>query len=127
MKYFLSLFLITCSFLALNVVADEPPKMPESSTQQGVTYEKDIRPIFEKNCVGCHGEKKQKSDLRLDSLEASIKGGKNGPNILPGKSAQSSLVIAVARLDKDTAMPPKKSLKTEEVALIRAWIDQGAK
>jgi hypothetical protein len=123
-------------FASCIVLADEPAKLPEPSKQQDVTYAKDIRPIFEKSCFDCHGEDKQKAELRLDTLEAALKGGKHGPDILPGKSDQSPLVLSVARVDKKTAMPPAsrknptapvKALSSDEVALIRAWIDQGAK
>ncbi len=110
-------------------------KLPPPSDKKGVTYEKDIKPIFEKACFKCHGEEKQKSKLRLDSLAATLKGGENGPNIIPGKSAESQLVHAVARIlpEEDEHMPPKKKdgtvteLSKEQVGLIRAWIDQGAK
>ena len=110
-------------------------KLPPASDKKGVTYEKDIKPIFEKACFKCHGEEKQKSKLRVDSLAATLKGGENGPNVIPGKSAESQLVHAVARLlvEEDENMPPKKkdgtisALDKEQVGLIRAWIDQGAK
>jgi len=107
--------------------ADNTVVLPEPSAEQGLTYEKNIRSIFEQNCFKCHGDKKQKGELRLDSLESALNGSEDGKVIIPGKSDQSPLVLAVARVDKDKAMPPKTSLKTEEVSLIRAWIDQGAK
>ncbi len=110
-------------------------KLPPASDKKGVTYEKDIKPIFEKTCFKCHGEEKQKSKLRLDSLAATLKGGENGPNVIPGKSAESQLVHSVARLlaEEDENMPPKKkdgtisALDKDQIGLIRAWIDQGAK
>jgi mono/diheme cytochrome c family protein len=108
-------------------------KLPPASDKKDVTYEKDIKPIFEKNCFKCHGEEKQKGKLRLDSLAAVLKGGEEGEVVTKGKSAESSMVIAVARLDEDTAMPPEKkdgtvdAMSKENIGLIRAWIDQGAK
>src|ERR1043166_5691640 len=53
-------------------------KLPPPSDKKGVTYDKDIKPIFEKSCFKCHGPDKQKSKLRLDSLAAVVKGGENG-------------------------------------------------
>lgn len=106
-------------------------KLPPPSTKTGIKYETDIKPLFEKSCVKCHGAEKQKAKLRLDSLEGALKGGENGPNILPKDSAKSSLVHSVARIgDEDDFMPPKgkgEPLSKEDVGLIRAWIDQGAK
>lgn len=106
-------------------------KLPPAADKKGVTYEKDIKPIFEKSCFKCHGPEKQKSKLRLDSREAALKGGENGPDIVPGKSAESPLLHNAARIgDPDDAMPPEGKgdpLTKDQVALIRAWIDQGAK
>ena len=144
MKYKLLTFAIASS-LSVVILAraeekkDAPKvdisKLPPASDKKNVTYEKDIKPIFEKACFKCHGEEKQKSKLRVDSLAATLKGGENGPNVIPGKSAESHLVHAVARIlpEEDEHMPPKKkdgtiaALSKEEVGLIRAWIDQGAK
>lgn len=115
--------------LALNAAVDVS-KLPPASDKKGVTFAKDIKPLFEASCVKCHGPEKQKGDLRLDSLEAALKGGDGGKCIVPGNSAKSGLVHAVSRLDEDSAMPPEGKadpLTKEQVGLIRAWIDQGAK
>jgi len=106
-------------------------KLPPASTQAGVTYEKDIKPLFERSCFKCHGAEKQKGKLRLDSLEATLKGGSNGPGFEKGASAKSTFVASVARLmSEDENMPPEgkgKPFSKEEVGLLRAWIDQGTK
>jgi mono/diheme cytochrome c family protein len=105
-------------------------KLPPASAKKGVTYEKEIKPLFEKSCFKCHGPEKQKGKLRLDSLEATLKGGENGKVLEAGKSAKSVLVHNVARLNPDDAMPPEGKgdpLTKDQVGLIRAWIDQGAK
>jgi mono/diheme cytochrome c family protein len=167
----------TLSLAALNLSAApvDLSKLPPPSTQQGVTYEKDIKPIFDASCIRCHGNERPKAQLRLDSKEGALRGSKEGKVITPGNSEKSKLVIAVARLDEETAMPPKprqgrggrgpggapgqggpgaggpgntagagathgtnqpfgrgpmgpppKPLTSEQVSLIRAWIDQGA-
>jgi hypothetical protein len=140
--------LVLAGTLAAPLFAESPSglakEIPPASTQAGVTYEKDIRPLFEVSCFRCHGEKRQRGDLRLDSLEAALKGSEHGRVVVPGDSAKSPLVIAVARIDADTAMPPLRkggsqqggpagaqspppALTPEQVGLVRAWIDQGAK
>ena len=152
----------------LDISKIDVSKLPSAADRKGVTYAKDIRPIFEASCFRCHGEERQKGDLRLDSLEAALKGGEDGKVIVPGASKKSLLVIAAARIDDETAMPPKpkpggpgnrpggrggpggpggagggrgpggpggpggfgpppKPLTAEQVGLIRAWVDQGAK
>ena len=51
-------------------------KLPPAAGKKGVTYAKDIRAIFEESCFRCHGEERQKGNLRLDSLQACSKAGK---------------------------------------------------
>ena len=91
-------------------------------------FHKDIRPILEANCVGCHGAVKQKGKFRLDTRDWLLKGGENGEVIKRGRSAESPLIHNVARLVADMEMPPKKerALKPGQVALLRAWIDADA-
>ena len=83
-------------------------KLPPASKQAGLTYEKDIRPMLEQSCFRCHGKDKQKGELRLDTLEAVLKGGEDGKVVTPGESAKSALVVSAAQIDDETAMPPKK-------------------
>ncbi len=112
----------------------DPKKLPPASDKSGITYAADIKPIFEKSCVKCHSGDKAKGKLHLDSLEGAVKGGKEGPDIIPGKADKSPLVYAVAHAgEEDDFMPPPKNkanigpLTKEQVGLIRAWVDQGAK
>jgi hypothetical protein len=109
-------------------------KIPPASDKKGVTFATDIKPIFEKSCTKCHGAEKQKGKLRLDSLEAALKGAEDGKVVEPGNSANSILVHNIAHVgDEDMFMPPPDNkdkippLTKEQIGLIRAWIDQGAK
>ncbi|MDX1965221.1 MAG: PSD1 and planctomycete cytochrome C domain-containing protein [Pirellulales bacterium] len=94
---------------------------------KGFDFHKDIRPILESSCLACHGATKQNGAFRLDTREHLLKGGDNGIALHLGKSAASPLIARVARLDKETAMPPKDeyALKPEQISLLRAWIDAG--
>jgi hypothetical protein len=83
-------------------------KLPPPSKQENITYSKDIKPLFETSCVRCHSGDRAKAGLHLDTLEGVLKGSKDGKVIVPGKSDQSDLVIAVARLDEKKAMPPMR-------------------
>ena len=125
----LGLVMMTAT-LGLRAADVDVSKLPPASDKKDLTYAKDIKPIFEKSCFKCHGEEKQKGKLRLDSVAAVKKGGEDGEVITAGQSAKSPLVHAVARLDEDSAMPPDGKgdpLTKEQIGLIRAWIDQGAK
>lgn len=115
---------------AVSAAEIDVSKIPPASKKAGLTFEKDIKPIFEKSCVKCHGAEKQKGKLRLDTLEATLKGGENGKILEAGNGTKSSLVHSVTRLDEDTAMPPEgkaEPLTKEQVGIVRAWVDQGAK
>jgi hypothetical protein len=141
MKKNLTFILAISSALALaslTAAADDgmdPSKLPPAAAKTGITYATDIKPIFEKSCVKCHGADKPKAKLQLNSLEAALKGGKNGKDIIAGKSEKSPLVYSVAHVgeDEDLYMPPPDNkdklapLTKEQIGLIRAWIDQGAK
>jgi hypothetical protein len=83
-------------------------KLPPASDQQGVTFDKDILPLFKASCVGCHGERRPRHDFRLDSLDAVLQGGREGKMVVPGDSTKSLLVAAAARIDDSIAMPPKR-------------------
>jgi mono/diheme cytochrome c family protein len=93
-----------------------------------IDYARDIQPVLTKHCTACHGAKKQRSSLRLDSVTAARLGGNSGPALVPGKSSASRLIIAVSGgNDEVAAMPPKgPRLSAREIALLRAWIDGGA-
>ena len=131
-------YLIVSSLLVAGVLAvvaaerkvPDLKKLPPAASKTGVTFDKDVKPIFEKSCFGCHGPEKQKGDLRTDSREAVLKGGEIGKVVEAGKIEKSPLLWSVARLDEDAAMPPEGKadpLTKEQVALVRAWIEQGAK
>ncbi len=104
--------------------------LPPAATKQGVTYERDIKAIFERSCLKCHGPEKPKGKVSLHTLEATLASNVKNKVFKPGSSAESSVVKAIARLNEDDAMPPEgkgKPLTGEEIGLIRAWIDQGTK
>jgi hypothetical protein len=115
--------------------ADAAGQLPPASTKTGVTYATDIKPIFDASCVKCHSGDKPKARLKLDTLENALKGSKDGKVVLAGDSAKSPLVRSAAHVtsDKDAWMPPPHNkanigpLTPEQIGLIRAWIDQGAK
>jgi mono/diheme cytochrome c family protein len=121
---------LTLGFLAPTVPAAGPPDKPRlpPPANRPVDYARDVKPIFARACYRCHGEKKQKSGYRLDLRATALKGGDLGRTILPGHSADSPLVRYVAGLDPDLQMPPNgERLTAEQIGLLRAWIDQGAK
>jgi len=126
------------ALLALHVVAAAPAvrlvaadidlsRLPAAAAQQ-IDYERDILPIFDAACFRCHGRERPKSNFRLDNQHSALKGGDQGAAIKPGDSANSPLIHYVAGLVEDMEMPPPgkgERLTSEQIALLRAWIDQG--
>jgi mono/diheme cytochrome c family protein len=103
-----------------------PQKDKERAKAQAVNYYRDIEPILNANCVGCHQAAMAAGGLRVDAPESLLQGGASGPAVIPGK-AQKSLLYT--RLTDTTAkrMPPVGMVTEEQLALIRAWINLGAK
>src|SRR5262249_40173218 len=98
-----------------------------ASPNATVDYDRDVKPILSANCFGCHGRRKQQSGLRLDLRQSALRGGDYGVVIVPGKAADSALIKRVTSSDDGVRMPPEDDpLSNHEVAVLRAWIDQGA-
>ena len=88
-----------------------------------VDFANSIQGVFEARCIDCHGPKKQKGDLRLDSQEAAL-----AEVVKPGKSGESELYKHISLpADHEDIMPPKGDpLTKNQIAAIKQWIDEGA-
>lgn len=113
--------------------AQTPPSTPAPAAASGekLVFQHIIEPIFVAKCNKCHGEEKQKGELRLDTFELTMKGGEESgdKNIVPGKPEESATFKLISSAeDEDGHMPPegKDQLTKEETALIKWWIQQGA-
>ncbi|SPE62729.1 Leucine-rich repeat, ribonuclease inhibitor subtype [Verrucomicrobia bacterium] len=116
-------FLGAKPILKVNPDRDLKPSVPQPFFTQN------IQPLFQQNCVVCHGPDKSKAKLRLDSFAALLKGGDSGPVVVPGKSGQSELIERLRLpLDHEDHMPPqgKPQPSPEDLALLEWWIDAGA-
>ncbi|MBU6300188.1 MAG: hypothetical protein KGS60_01430 [Verrucomicrobia bacterium] len=112
-----ALVLLLASVAGFSSAADDPAAYPHA-----------IAPLLESKCVGCHGADKQKGKLRMDSYAALIKGGSEGPSLVPGKAADSLMVTRICLpADNDEHMPPedKPQLSAAEIQLIRLWVEKG--
>jgi hypothetical protein len=104
------------------LVADEPGR-------RAVDYTRDVKPVLSKRCYACHGVLQQKAGLRLDTASLLKKGGESGSAIEPGSSDDSLIIDAITGA-QGWRMPPESEgspLSNDEIARIKAWIDQGAK
>ncbi len=110
----------------------KPIEIAEVKHDGPVDFEKEILPIFRRNCLACHSATEAQSDLTLETPQSILKGGSEGPSVVAGKSAESLLLKLAAR-QKEPVMPPPdndvkaKPLNPQELGLIKKWIDEGAK
>lgn len=108
--------------------ATAPIAVVSLNRKEPVRYAQDIEPILVNKCMFCHSGPVKEAKLDMSSYETLMKGGKSGPPIIAGKSVESMLVKRAGKTEKPF-MPPKSEepLTPEELALIKLWIDQGAK
>ena len=113
--------------------APPTPPVPMSKDAQKVDFAHRIKPLLERSCVACHSGEKPRGLFHIDDRETIRKGGASGAAaIVPGQSQNSPLIDYVSGQVPDSEMPPMAvrekfpALTTDEVALLRAWIDQGA-
>lgn len=107
------------------LTAEQRATLPSASVAR-VDFARDIQPIFEASCVQCHARGKAKGSFSLETREDFLLGGDTGPPAIVGNSAESLVVEMISGLTPDLLMPKKgKRLTAEQVAVFRAWIDQG--
>ena len=99
--------------------------------EKQVSFQNDVMPILEKNCMDCHsagGEGVEKSGLSMEGYDALMKGTRLGPIIVPGSAAGSTLNRLVeGKADPSIRMPHGGDwLPEPDRATLRAWVDQGA-
>ena len=112
----------------------EGAKWPDTLTIKAVRridFVKDVQPILEFNCVGCHREGYDKGSLRLDDRALAFKGGESGkPGVVAGNAAGSTVHTSMAvPVDNELLMPPKAKngpLPKDQIETLRDWINQGA-
>jgi uncharacterized membrane protein len=108
----------------------EEPRKEDSSKPllKPSAFEAQIAPIIKASCIKCHNPGKKKGKLLLDTKANAMKGGENGPCIVPGKPDESSFYKLLVDTDPDVRMPEKEKdpLPKAQIELIRKWIEQGA-
>ena len=100
---------------------------PGSGPAPRVDFQAQIRPLLEKHCLECHSQDKRKGGLSLGDYPDALEGGRNGPVIRPGNSAGSLLIHRVTGRVEPQMPKDETPLTPKELALVRAWIDQGAR
>lgn len=104
---------------------------PIPTLAKKVDFETQVLPIFKRNCLACHNATDAKGELVLETPATILKGGESGPVVVP-KNAKESLLLQTSTREEKPYMPPKnnkvgaEALQPDELAVLKAWIDQGA-
>ena len=88
-------------------------------------FENEVRPLLVRECLSCHGAKKQEASLRLDHIDGFLKGGDSGAAIVP-QAPEQSLLIAAIKHEGDIQMPPEKKLNNQDIQTLEKWVSIGA-
>ena len=114
-------------------VAQPTPRVQVPKNVQKIDFARQIKPLLERSCAACHSGEKPRGLFRIDSRDAILKGGASGTAaVVSGHSEKSPLIDYVSSQVPDSEMPPRAvrerfpALSPDQVALLRAWIDQGA-
>jgi hypothetical protein len=112
--------------------AGKPRAAAPAPRTPSVDFGRQVLPILSENCFACHGPdaRTRKARLRLDTREGATARRRGGAAIVPGKPDDSALIERVSAEDDSMRMPPAKRgkpLLPEQVALLRQWIEQGAR
>ncbi|MGH7945139.1 MAG: c-type cytochrome domain-containing protein, partial [Opitutaceae bacterium] len=113
----------------LTATAGAARPKPPTDPARALVFADVVHPILNQRCVSCHGPTKSNGDLRYDTLEELLKGGKTGPAFKPGNAAASAMIKRVhLPLDAKQHMPPKgkPQLTDDEATLLEWWINAGA-
>ncbi len=121
-----------CAFtlaMALVSVFGLSAVMP-AHAEEGLSFDRDIRPLLSENCYACHGPGEQEAGLRLDTAEAASAELDSGARaVVAGDLEASELIARIQSSDPDVVMPPphtNKTLTDEQIALLTRWIADGA-
>jgi len=118
-------FVCTAAFPCVSSASAEDKK-PNPDAEKPVSFYRQIRPILQRHCVGCHQPAKRGGKLLLTTYGGFKQGGENGKGFTPGKPDESLVLDYIS--GEEPAMPLKgEPLSKQQVALIARWIEEGAK
>jgi ankyrin repeat protein len=116
--------LIVAAPLGVALLASLLPAQVATAPSNKIDFGKDVLPVLRQNCVGCHGASQQNAGLRLDRRSSVFKAGTR--RIVPGSPDNSFVFHRLTGSTYGPQMPPSGPLRPEQIAVVRAWIEQGA-
>jgi hypothetical protein len=128
-KYWVRTLQLAIGIVAVGTVVLVSPNIRERLSRNRVDFSRDIRPIFNQNCVACHGGVRQKNGVSFIYRDEALGRGKSGrPTIVPGDPDASELIRRITSKDPDQRMPyHAPPLSSQQISLLRRWIKEGAK
>jgi ankyrin repeat protein len=121
----LAAILVTVTVIGAVAQPDGGPAEQASAVQAPIDFARDVQPIFQQSCYSCHGPTQQMNGLRLDRRADALRGGTQVV-ITSGGSSTSKLFHRLVGDESGPRMPPTGSLPAEQIAVVKAWLDQGA-
>ncbi len=103
------------------------PAAPEPTGSGGVSFIKDVAPVFARNCGGCHGANNPRSKFSLNTFKLLMQGGEKGDDIVPGKPEDSRLVLMIKGEEEPRMPRGNRSLRRDLIEKIEQWVKEGAK
>jgi len=101
--------------------------LEKARNQIPVSFEIDVAPILKNNCLRCHGETQASANLRMDTFNGIVKGGRSGVPVAPRSAARSGIMLRIASPNDEQRMPKGGAkLADTEIMMMARWIDQGA-
>lgn len=120
---FWGFFICLCATTVADVIAD--PGRPAQADKR-IEFVRDVQPILRKHCYECHSGEREEGGLNLAIRDRALAGGTNGTVLIKNDSSGSRLIQLVTTKNEDEFMPPSgKRLSSEEIGVLRAWIDHG--
>ena len=117
--------ILKCCVVALALSALSLTAVQSNQVPAKVDFRRDVQPLLRQYCIGCHGPKQQMNAFRLDRRRDAMRGG-TIPVIAPGNSQASRFYLKLIGSQYGPQMPPTGALRPEQIAILKAWIDQGA-
>jgi len=93
----------------------------------GQGFERDLQPIFSKHCYGCHAATVKMGSLDVETHEGIMRGGNQGPIVMPGKAVESRLYLTLTGAMEPFMPMGGKRLGADELDVVKRWIDAGAR
>jgi mono/diheme cytochrome c family protein len=117
----------TRPFPATRTRPDAPPRIERTQARPAVDYEGQVRAILDENCLECHSQDKRKGGLSLATYGDVLEGGRSGPVVRPGSSSRSLILDRLTGTIEPQMPKDELALDPAQIAVIRTWIDQGAR